>query len=224
MTSVPNGKTPSAISCGYNCTIVLMNDGTIYGCGYNYYGQFGNNTTTNSLTLTSMTPVPGKTPSAISCGDSFTIVLMKDGTVYGCGNNAYGQLGNNTTVDSLKLTQMITTPPTIPSGVSIYALFDTTIKYPPTPAATTNYLCTISNNVVDLNTLFLPLTTQTPGPKTNYIIKNYNNTGNDYDFSNIFAPYVSGSVKSLPTNIIVFNYNNTGNNYDLSDIFQNINS
>ena len=120
LTLMPNntGKTPIAISCGQFHTMVLMNDGTIYGTGNNYYGQLGNNlkvpepqpywwntewygewngsesnVSTNTLTLTPNNT--GKTPNSISCGGDHTIVLMNDGTIYGVGNNTNGQLGNN---------------------------------------------------------------------------------------------------------------------------------
>jgi hypothetical protein len=103
------GKTPSAISCGQYHTIVLMTDGTIYGTGTNTSGQLGDGTTGNKNTLTLMTSISGKTPSAISCGENHTIVLMTDGTIYGTGSNTSGQLGNRTTSNRLTLTVMVLT-------------------------------------------------------------------------------------------------------------------
>ena len=40
-------------------------------------------------------------PKAISiaCGINHTIVLMSNYTVYTCGNNSYGQLGDNTIIN-----------------------------------------------------------------------------------------------------------------------------
>jgi alpha-tubulin suppressor-like RCC1 family protein len=105
------GKTPVAISCATDYTIILMSDGTIYGTGFNDKGQLGNGTTNNSSTLTpmTMTSVSGKTPVAISCGTDYTIVLMSDGTIYGTGNNSFGALGNGTTNNSSTLTPMTMT-------------------------------------------------------------------------------------------------------------------
>jgi hypothetical protein len=56
------GKTPVSISCGTDHTLVLMSDGYVYGCGYNYFGQLGNGTTTSSSLLTQMTVGDGTTP------------------------------------------------------------------------------------------------------------------------------------------------------------------
>ena len=111
MTNMPFGKTPIAISCGTFYTIVLMNDGTVYGTGQNYDGQLGDNTTVDKKILTEMTNMPfGKTPIAISCGASHTIVLMNDGTVYGTGNNLIGQLGINSNTSKTSLTAMTNMP------------------------------------------------------------------------------------------------------------------
>jgi alpha-tubulin suppressor-like RCC1 family protein len=105
------GKTPQYISCGEDHTIVLMTDGTIWGTGRNGDGQLGLNDTTNRQILTQMdtTTIGGKTPKYISCGQRFTIVLMTDGTIWGTGYNAQGQLGLNDTTNRQTLTRMDTT-------------------------------------------------------------------------------------------------------------------
>jgi alpha-tubulin suppressor-like RCC1 family protein len=115
MTTVPVGKTPDAISCGYNHTIVLMTDGTVFGTGDNYNGQLGIGTYYNSTnTLTQMTIDDGSTPvtdvKAISCGDSYTIVLKLNGTVYGTGANWDGQLGTGGYNDTYTLMPMTSVP------------------------------------------------------------------------------------------------------------------
>jgi alpha-tubulin suppressor-like RCC1 family protein/uncharacterized protein YjdB len=96
---VPNttGKTPINVSTGYNHTMVLMSDGTIYGVGRNSSGQLGvsNPWETDTLgrsTLTKMYNGTDKTPVAISCGPTHTMVLMYDGSVYGTGSNFNGEL------------------------------------------------------------------------------------------------------------------------------------
>jgi alpha-tubulin suppressor-like RCC1 family protein len=114
----PTGKTPTAVSCGINHTILLMTDGTIYGSGYNYYGQLGIATNTDSTVFTQMTPVANKTPIAISCGGDFTIVLMIDGTIYGTGVNGSGQLGDGTTTYRNTLTKMTSIANKTPIAIS----------------------------------------------------------------------------------------------------------
>ena len=100
------GKIPVSISCGNSHTIVFMGDGSIYGCGLNTNGQLGDGTTTNRSTLTLMTNSTGKIPVSISCGNSHTIVFMGDGSIYGCGLNTNGQLGDGSTTNRSTLTLM----------------------------------------------------------------------------------------------------------------------
>ena len=110
MSSMPSNKTPLAVYCGSSHTIVLMTDGSIWGCGYNGYGQLGIGSTTsqNSLTLMNTTS-SGRTPLAVYCGLYHTMVLMTDGSIWGCGYNRYGQLGIGSTINKSLLTLMNTT-------------------------------------------------------------------------------------------------------------------
>jgi len=119
------GKTPKYIACGYGNTIVLMTDGTVYGTGLNTSGQLGlNNLDFSRFILTPMVDPSngtvgtyyGKTPKYIACGQYHTIVLMTDGTVYGTGDNSFGQLGLDTDPDSYK---MVLTPMVDPSGGAV---------------------------------------------------------------------------------------------------------
>jgi len=109
--TIPTGKIPTAISAGYIHSLVLMNDGTVYGCGFNFYGNLGTGNNDDKNELTQMTIPTGKTPAAIACGAGHSLVLMNDGTVYGCGDNRSGQLGTGNNVTTNLLTQM-----TIPTG------------------------------------------------------------------------------------------------------------
>jgi uncharacterized protein YbaR (Trm112 family) len=52
--------------------------------------------------------IGGRIPQYISCCFNSIIVLMTDGTIWGTGDNNYGQLGTGNTVNSLLLTQMNT--------------------------------------------------------------------------------------------------------------------
>ena len=82
-------------------TVALKNDGTVWAWGRNNYGQLGDGTTTDSDT-----PVQagGSSPLsgiiAIAAGESHTLALKNDGTVWAWGRNYYGQLGDGTTTDS----------------------------------------------------------------------------------------------------------------------------
>jgi alpha-tubulin suppressor-like RCC1 family protein len=135
------GRIPKYVSCGEFTTIVMMSDNTIWGTGYNFYGQIGNggNTTRNRL-LTQMLNTTGFIPKWISCGFYNTIVMMTNGTIWGTGNNSNGQLGiasGNITTTNLTLVKMDTSTGVIGSrtptqitagGASSYVLMtDNTI-------------------------------------------------------------------------------------------------
>ena len=74
--------------------MVLMTNKTIWGTGLNQFGQLGLGDTSDRNTLTRITSdISGCTPLSISCGDSHTMVLMTNGTIWGTGLNDNGQLG-----------------------------------------------------------------------------------------------------------------------------------
>jgi alpha-tubulin suppressor-like RCC1 family protein len=101
------GKTPASISCGRFHTVVLMTDGTIFGTGYTLDGSLGIGNpggVSRINVLTQMINTTGKTPVKVSCGDRFTIVLMSDGAIYGCGLGSNYQHGSpNVTSFTLRL-------------------------------------------------------------------------------------------------------------------------
>ena len=123
--SFPSGKIIKNIYCIYASTFVLMTDNTVYCCANNNFGQFGNNTTTSSLSLipafTYNYPA-GKIISNIYTNGGAVLVRMTDNTVYCCGNNDFGQFGNNTTTGSLSLIPAFTT---LPSGKIIQQIIAT---------------------------------------------------------------------------------------------------
>jgi alpha-tubulin suppressor-like RCC1 family protein len=64
----------------------------LFAWGWNYNGQLGNGTFTDSATPV---VVPGLTGiTAVSAGSDFSLVLKSDGTVWDWGANYTGQLGN----------------------------------------------------------------------------------------------------------------------------------
>ena len=97
------GKTIVQIAAGANHNMVLTSDGAVYTWGWNYHGQLGNNTKTNSNTIVAVqtigTPIAGKKIVKIAAGQGHSLALTDDGMVYTWGRNDTGQLGNNATTD-----------------------------------------------------------------------------------------------------------------------------
>ena len=76
----------------------------LVGWGLNLNGQLGNNSTTNRTVPAAITAsgvLSGKTVVSMSGGVFFGLALCSDGTVVAWGSNTNGQLGNNSTTDSL---------------------------------------------------------------------------------------------------------------------------
>jgi alpha-tubulin suppressor-like RCC1 family protein len=86
-----------SISAGDSHTAALKTDNTLWTWGYNALGQLGDGTI-----LSKSTPVQESTVEnnwrSISAGDSHTVALKLDNTLWTWGYNAYGQLGDGTTL------------------------------------------------------------------------------------------------------------------------------
>jgi alpha-tubulin suppressor-like RCC1 family protein len=84
-----------AISAGYSHSLAIYGDGTIWCWGLNSYGQLGDgNAAVNSS-------LPVKVTSglygliAVGAGTTHTVTVRDDTTVWTCGDNAQGQLGDD---------------------------------------------------------------------------------------------------------------------------------
>ena len=84
-----------AACCGYDHTLTLSNDGTLYSFGYNGNGELGlgNN---NHTSLPSRIPTLPKIKQ-VSCGVHFTVCIDYEGYLWTFGYNNYGQLGTGNT-------------------------------------------------------------------------------------------------------------------------------
>ena len=80
-TSALSNSFVTAIAAGYQDSLALKSDGTVYAWGYNQYGQTNVPSGLNGVT-------------AIACGDYHDLALKSDGTVAGWGQNTYQQTTN----------------------------------------------------------------------------------------------------------------------------------
>ena len=104
-TNISNVK---QIACGYHHTVMLKNDGTVWSCGQNTYGQLGLGNSTTYNTFTKMTTNISNDVAQIACGECCTFVLKNNGSIWSCGQNTYGQLGLGNTTNKNTFTQVTT--------------------------------------------------------------------------------------------------------------------
>ena len=97
------GRTVVSMAAGYDHSLALCSDGTLVAWGHNSDGQLGNNSTSSSAIPVSVKQsgvLADKTVVSVSAGEFHSLALCSDGTVAAWGQNYYGQLGNNSTIDS----------------------------------------------------------------------------------------------------------------------------
>ena len=94
------------VSCGLDTTAAVKTDGTLWTRGCNCSGELGNTGIEDMRDSTwykpcLSTPVQMMEQVAdVSCGQGHTAILKTDGTLWTCGYNSYGKLGDGTDVDS----------------------------------------------------------------------------------------------------------------------------
>ena len=96
--TVAFGTNWKQVGCGTEHTAAIKSDGTLWICGYNLYGQIGDNSTTNRSS-------PVQTVSStynwkqVNCGAYHTAAIKTDGTLWSWGYNLYGVLGDSSTTN-----------------------------------------------------------------------------------------------------------------------------
>jgi len=92
-----------AIESGNHHMLALKSDGTVWAWGYNSKGQLGDGTGTQRSTPAQVKGAGGAGIIAdiidITAGQSCTIALKSDGTVWAWGDNSTGQLGDGTSIN-----------------------------------------------------------------------------------------------------------------------------
>ena len=89
------GTTWSITGCGSRATYGIKTDGTLWAWGRNYHGQLAQNDT-GATARSSPVQIPGTTWSDLgSPSHEYETALKTDGTLWGWGNNQYGQLAQN---------------------------------------------------------------------------------------------------------------------------------
>ena len=78
-------------------SMVVKQDGTVWGTGSNDCGQLGDGTNSDR---SHFVQVVANGASAVAVGEEHSLVLMHNGSVWATGGNSEGQLGDGTSIDA----------------------------------------------------------------------------------------------------------------------------
>ena len=95
-----------SVSVGYNHTAAIKNNGSLWTWGQNSYGQLGSDNLT-AFSSPIQTALGGNYWIAVSAGANFSLAVKNDGTIWGFGLNAQGQLGDGNNANLSYPTQII---------------------------------------------------------------------------------------------------------------------
>ena len=115
--ALPTGQLVRQISSGDDYTCTIASDNKVYCWGGNFYGQIGDNSTTNRLlpVAVSTTNLPsGAMSRQVANGFNFACTIASDNKVYCWGANGGGHLGDSTMTD--RLIPVATVQGAMPSG------------------------------------------------------------------------------------------------------------
>jgi alpha-tubulin suppressor-like RCC1 family protein len=93
----------SSVVAESQSTFILLTDGTLWACGLNDLGLFGNGTTAgSSIPIKIMDDV-----QSVAAKEGHILILKKDATLWACGHNGYGELCDGTTEDRTTFVQVM---------------------------------------------------------------------------------------------------------------------
>ncbi|KAH9512730.1 RCC1 and BTB domain-containing protein 1 [Bulinus truncatus] len=93
ITSVIGSRSAVAIACGQTSSMALLDNGEVYGWGYNGNGQLGIGNNVNQPNPSRVATLQSVIITQIVCGYAHTLALTDEGSMYSWGANSYGQLG-----------------------------------------------------------------------------------------------------------------------------------
>ena len=96
--TVSGGTNWKQVACGDEHNAVIKTDGTLWTWGLGTQGQLGDNTTTSKSSPV-QTISAGTNWRMVSAGGNHTAAIKTDGTLWTWARNAFGSLGDNTTID-----------------------------------------------------------------------------------------------------------------------------
>ncbi|XP_076311235.1 RCC1 and BTB domain-containing protein 1-like isoform X1 [Tachypleus tridentatus] len=90
-----------AIACGQSSSMAVLDNGEVYGWGYNGNGQLGLGINANQYIPCQVTNLQAVVIQKIACGYAHTLALSDEGVLYAWGANSCGQLGTGNKADQV---------------------------------------------------------------------------------------------------------------------------
>jgi alpha-tubulin suppressor-like RCC1 family protein len=103
---VSNGVT--AISAGFDHSLFLKSDGSLWGMGSDGYGQLGDGNPGNLTETNRPEEILTNGVTAIAAGEFFSLFLKSDGSLWGMGYNFSGQLGDASNNNTNRPVEIVT--------------------------------------------------------------------------------------------------------------------
>ncbi|MGH0138062.1 UNVERIFIED_CONTAM: hypothetical protein FKN15_026039 [Acipenser sinensis] len=100
-------KVVVSITCGQTSSMAVLDNGEVYGWGYNGNGQLGLGNNGNQLTPCRLTALQGMCVLQIVSGYAHSLALTDEGLLYAWGANTYGQLGTGNKSNQLSPVQIM---------------------------------------------------------------------------------------------------------------------
>ncbi|XP_023712816.2 RCC1 and BTB domain-containing protein 1 [Cryptotermes secundus] len=91
--SIIGTKRAISIACGQTSSVAVLENGEVYGWGFNGNGQLGLGNNVNQLNPCRVLNLQGIVITKVVCGYAHTMALSDVGALYVWGANTYGQLG-----------------------------------------------------------------------------------------------------------------------------------
>ena len=104
--TIAGGTTWKQVSCGGFHTAAIKTDGSLWIWGLGTSGQLGDNTIVSKSSPV-QTIAGGTNWKQVSCGYYHTAAIKTDGTLWLCGINSVGQLGDNTVISKSSPVQTV---------------------------------------------------------------------------------------------------------------------
>ena len=101
------------VDCGFCYSMIIKNNGTLWACGGNNYGELGLGDISKRTSFTQVTLNIGNNISQVSCSEydldmiaNFTVISDKEGNIFATGVNTNGQLGLGNTTNMRSFTKL----------------------------------------------------------------------------------------------------------------------